>query len=203
MSIMETEKPDEAAQSGLPASKLRGRSMRLPLTVALLVFACVLSAGAAPAQGTSSQAGSSSSSSPSAKTVSHKKKHHAVAKRQPSQKAPTADRISEIQSALARGGYYQGDPNGKWDSNTVAAVEKFQSANGIDSNGKLDAPTLQKLGLGSDIAGVSAPKPVAPPSCCSTAPAPPPSSQSTMPASTSAVAENSAGAAPGAKPAEH
>ena len=177
--------------------------MRLPLTVALLAFACVLSAGAAQAQATSSQAGSSSSSSPGAKTVSHKKKHHAVAKRQPSQKAPTADRISEIQSALARGGYYQGDPSGKWDSNTVAAVEKFQSANGIDSNGKLDAPTLQKLGLGSDIPGASAPKPVAPPSCCSTTPSAPPSSQSTMPASTSAVAENSAGAAPGAKPAEH
>jgi peptidoglycan hydrolase-like protein with peptidoglycan-binding domain len=203
MSIMGIEKPDEAAPSGLPASKLRGRSMRLPLTVALLVSACVLPAGAAPAQGGASQAGSNSASSPSAKAVSHKKKHHPVAKRQPSQKAPTADRISEIQSALARGGYYQGDPNGKWDSNTVAAVEKFQSANGIDSNGKLDAPTLQKLGLGSDIAGVSAPKPVAPPSCCSATPATPPSSQSVLPASTSAVGTSSAGAAPGMKPAEH
>jgi hypothetical protein len=203
MSIMGLEKPDEAAQSGLPASKLRGRSMRLPLTVALLGFACVLSAGAAPAQGTSTQSGASSTPSSSAKTVSHKKKHHAVAKRQPSQKAPTADRITEIQSALARGGYYQGDPNGKWDSTTVAAVEKFQSANGIDSNGKLDAPTLQKLGLGSDIAGVSAPKPAAPPSCCSTTPAGPPSSQSTMAASTSAVAQNSPAAAPGVKPVEH
>jgi len=200
---MEIEKPDQAAQSGLPASKLRGRSMRLPLTVALLVFACVLSAGTAQAQGTSSQVGSSSTSSPAAKSVSHKKKHHVVANRQPSQKAPTADRISEIQSALARGGYYPGDPNGKWDSNTVAAVEKFQSANGIDSNGKLDAPTLQKLGLGSDIAGVSAPKRVTPPSCCSTTPAVPPSSQSMMPASTSAVAENSPAAAAGVKPAEH
>jgi peptidoglycan hydrolase-like protein with peptidoglycan-binding domain len=203
MSIMGIAKPGEAAQSGLPASKLRGRSMRLPLTVALLAFACVLPAGAAQAQGTASPSGASSTSSPSAKTVSHRKKHHAVAKRQPSQKAPTADRITEIQSALARGGYYQGDPSGKWDPNTVAAVGKFQSANGIDSNGKLDAPTLQKLGLGSDIAGVSAPKPVARPSCCSTTPAAPPSSQSTMPASTSAVAENSSAAAPGVKPLEH
>jgi peptidoglycan hydrolase-like protein with peptidoglycan-binding domain len=177
--------------------------MRLPLTVALLVCACVVSAGAAPPQATSGPSGASSSPSPSAKPVSHKKKHQAVAKRQPSQKAPTADRITEIQSALARGGYYQGDPNGRWDSSTVAAVEKFQSANGIDSNGKLDAPTLQKLGLGSDIAGVSAPKPVAPPSCCSTAPATPPSSQSTTPNSSSAVAENSVAAAPGVKPAEH
>jgi len=98
-----------------------------------------------------------------------KKKH---TKREPTQQAPTPERISEIQSALARGGYYQGDPNGKWDANTVAAVEKFQSAHGIDSSGKLDAPTLQKLGLGSDIAGVSAPRPVTAPNCCSTSPSP-------------------------------
>jgi peptidoglycan hydrolase-like protein with peptidoglycan-binding domain len=76
------------------------------------------------------------------------------------QKAPAADRITEIQTSLSRDGYYQGEPNGKLDSNTVAALQKFQSANGMDANGKLDAPTLQRLGLGSDIAGVSAPKPI-------------------------------------------
>jgi peptidoglycan hydrolase-like protein with peptidoglycan-binding domain len=80
----------------------------------------------------------------------------------PLQQAPSPDRITEIQSALARGGYYQGDPTGKWDDSTVSAMEKFQSANGIEPNGKIDAPSLQKLGLGSDIAGVSAPKPVIP-----------------------------------------
>ncbi len=90
---------------------------------------------------------------------------------------PTADRITEIQSALSRGGYYQGDPTGKWDSNTIAATQKFQSAHGLDSTGKLDAPTLQKLGLGSDIAGVSAPKPQVP-KCCAT----PSSSTSPQPA---------------------
>jgi peptidoglycan hydrolase-like protein with peptidoglycan-binding domain len=175
--------------------------MRLPLTVASLACVCVLITGAARAQATAGQAGSSSGSSQSPRPVSHKKKHHAVAKRQPSQKAPTADRITEIQSALARGGYYQGDPSGRWDSNTIAAVEKFQSANGIESDGKLDAPTLQKLGLGSDIAGVSAPKPVVPPSAAS--PVAPPSSQSILPVSTSAVAQNAAAAVPGVKPAEH
>jgi Putative peptidoglycan binding domain len=80
----------------------------------------------------------------------------------PLQQAPSSDRITEIQGALARGGYYQGDPTGKWDDSTVSAMEKFQSANGIEPNGKIDAPSLQKLGLGSDIAGVSAPRPVIP-----------------------------------------
>ncbi len=83
-------------------------------------------------------------------------------------KAPSRERTTQIQTALARGGYYKGDPNGKWDADTVAAVQKFQSANNIDASGKLDAPTLQKLGLGSDIAGVAAPKPVVPKGCCST-----------------------------------
>ncbi len=162
--------------------------MRWASIIASLALACapVVRAGVpepSPQASTSQTATSSASSKP----VSHKKKHHS--KREPTQKAPTSDRISEIQSALVRGGYYQGSPNGKWDSNTIAAVQKFQSANGIEANGKLDAPTLQKLGLGSDIAGVSAPKPAAPPTCCSTTPASSPSSQTTpatVPATTAA-----------------
>jgi hypothetical protein len=102
--------------------------------------------------------GSSTAASSNKKKSTKKSTHHA--KREPTQKAPTPERISEIQSSLARGGYYQGDPNGKWDANTVGAMQKFQSANGLDPSGKLDATSLQKLGLGSGIAGVSAPKPV-------------------------------------------
>jgi hypothetical protein len=133
---------------------------------ASFAFVGLLTAGTACAtRAGQSTASASSSASSQPKATSHK--HKRYAKHQPpGQKAPTPDRISEIQSALAREGYYQGDPTGKLDSSTVAALEKFQSANGLDSGGKLDAPTLQKLGLGSDIAGVGAPKPVVP-SCCS------------------------------------
>lgn len=106
----------------------------------------------------SSSTPGSSPSSTTKKTISSKK--HRRSRRAPTQKAPTADRISEIQTALAQHGYYQGNPNGKWDSHTVSAMQKFQSASGLDPTGKLDALSLQKLGLGSDIAGVSAPKPV-------------------------------------------
>ncbi|MGD0962918.1 MAG: peptidoglycan-binding domain-containing protein [Candidatus Acidiferrales bacterium] len=91
---------------------------------------------------------------------------------QPSQMTPTPDRISDIQNALARGGYYKGDPNGKMDPDTVDGLQRFQSANGLDTTGKLDALTLQKLGLGSDIAGVSSPKGIVPHSCCSISPSP-------------------------------
>jgi Putative peptidoglycan binding domain len=160
--------------------------MRRRTIVAFVAFASLLAAGAADSGQSSSSPSSSSSSPPKATT--HKHKHYAK-HQPPGQKAPTPDRISEIQSALAREGYYQGDPNGKLDSSTLAALEKFQSANGLDSTGKLDASTLQKLGLGSDIAGVGAPKPIVP-SCCSARPA------GSGPASTPALSCCSSSSAP-------
>ena len=104
----------------------------------------------------------SSSSSPGSKTASTKKKKKHRSRREPKQMAPTPDRIEEIQSALASNGYYQGTPNGKWDSATVGAMQKFQGDHGLDATGELDALSLQKLGLGSEIAGVSAPRPAKP-----------------------------------------
>jgi peptidoglycan hydrolase-like protein with peptidoglycan-binding domain len=78
---------------------------------------------------------------------------------QPGQKAPAPERISEIQQALAKDGSFNGAPNGKWDDSTVEATRKFQASHGLNSSGRLDAPTLQKLGLGSQTAGVAAPMP--------------------------------------------
>lgn len=77
--------------------------------------------------------------------------------RQRAQTAPTAARISEIQSALAAQGMYKGQPNGRWDTATMQGMRDFQSAHGLTVTGKLDALTLQKLGLGSEIAGRAAP----------------------------------------------
>jgi peptidoglycan hydrolase-like protein with peptidoglycan-binding domain len=128
----------------------------------IVALAAVVLATAVSATPQSSASSGSGSTSTSHKSTSKKKKssHRRSARREPFQKAPTPDRISEIQTALSRGGYFEGDPNGKWDANTVAAMQKFQSANGLNSSGKIDAITLQKLGLGSSTAGVDAPKPV-------------------------------------------
>ena len=82
-------------------------------------------------------------------------------RREPGQKTPTPDRISEIQQALAKDGSFANKPNGKWDASTVEAMRKFQAAHGLNPTGKLDALTLQKLGLGSKTAGVAAPTPTA------------------------------------------
>jgi cytoskeletal protein RodZ len=80
-------------------------------------------------------------------------------RRQPGQKAPTSDRVNEIQSALAKDGSFAGEPNGKWDDSTSDAMRKFQASHGLNPTGKLDALTLQRLGLGSQTAGVAAPTP--------------------------------------------
>jgi hypothetical protein len=77
------------------------------------------------------------------------------------QKAPSPDRIREIQTALQREGMYQGDPSGKWDDATVDAMKKYQDKKGLNPTGKIDAISLAKLGLGSDTAGKGAPVPAA------------------------------------------
>ena len=90
----------------------------------------------------------------------HRKSHRS--RRVRGQKAPTPERIAEIQRALARDGSFKGEATGKWNASTVAAMQHFQSAHGLKPTGKLDARTLQKLGLGSEIAGVAPPQPAAP-----------------------------------------
>jgi peptidoglycan hydrolase-like protein with peptidoglycan-binding domain len=80
-------------------------------------------------------------------------------RRERGQTAPAPERISEIQQALAKNGSFAGTPSGKWDDSTVEAMKKFQAGHGLNPSGKLDALTLQKLGLGSQTAGVAAPMP--------------------------------------------
>jgi hypothetical protein len=103
---------------------------------------------------------SPSSSRPKGKSRSRRSKHDTSWRR--GQKGPTPDRINEIQEALARQGAYAGEPTGKWDAKTVEAMRRFQSARNLNPTGKLDALTLQKLGLGSDIAGIAPPQPLLP-----------------------------------------
>jgi len=79
------------------------------------------------------------------------------------QLAPTPSRISEIQSALSREGAYEGQPNGRWDAVTIDAMKQFQGDHGLNPSGKIDALTLQKLGLGSQVSGMGAPLPLAGP----------------------------------------
>ena len=101
------------------------------------------------------------------RTVAYRTTRRRRTRREPVQLAPTPDRIREIQTALVREGYLKGDPSGKWDADTTDAMERFQQNHALNPTGKLDALSLQKLGLGSEIAGVSAPQPAVPISAAS------------------------------------
>lgn len=182
---------------------LTGWERRNPMRKVLLTVACIAMCAPAWSSVTRARQTSSARSTTASKSTSttHKsmKKRRRSTKFVPKQKAPTADRITEIQSALARGGYYQGNPNGKWDGNSIAAMQKFQSANSLDPTGKLDAPSLQRLGLGSDVAGVSAPKPIVQggqPSAPSTTPSPSSPGSSSSPSATTTSALNNASSTP-------
>jgi peptidoglycan hydrolase-like protein with peptidoglycan-binding domain len=116
---------------------------------------------------TAATAGSQKSTGTSSNTSAHKtsgkssSRKSSKTKKVKGQAAPTPERINEIQAALAKKGAYDGAPSGKWDDSTTDAMRKFQAAHGLNPSGKLDAPTLQKLGLGSETAGVAAPTPPA------------------------------------------
>jgi len=139
----------------LKAARL-GSSLLLAAGLGVLAFC-----SAAHAQSTTAK---KSSGSPAHKSSAHKsslgkKSAKRSRRRERGQKAPTPERISEIQQALAKDGSYGGKPNGKWDGATVEAMKKFQGAHGLNPSGKLDAKTLQQLGLGSPITGVAPPLP--------------------------------------------
>jgi peptidoglycan hydrolase-like protein with peptidoglycan-binding domain len=99
------------------------------------------------------------SSSLSGSQAHRAKSSRRSSRRERGQKAPTPDRISEIQQALAKDGSYVGAPSGKWDAATMDAMKRFQEAHGLNPSGKLDAKSLQRLGLGSQTAGVAPPLP--------------------------------------------
>jgi peptidoglycan hydrolase-like protein with peptidoglycan-binding domain len=122
----------------------------------LCIFGAVLLVSAAPVVSAGGNASAAQSSVRKKKTTSAKKN----SKRTPrGQNVPTPDRIREIQSALSREGAFNGQPTGEWDDATVDAMRKFQEDHGLNPTGKIDAVTLNKLGLGSETAGKGAPVP--------------------------------------------
>jgi len=58
------------------------------------------------------------------------------------------DRAREIQSALIRENYLTGTPSGQWDSQTEAAMLKYQADHGWQTKLTPDSRAIIKLGLG-------------------------------------------------------
>jgi hypothetical protein len=57
------------------------------------------------------------------------------------------ERVAEIQTALIKQGYLDGEASGIYDDNTKAAMKKFQTANNLQTTGLPSAHTLKRLGV--------------------------------------------------------
>lgn len=66
--------------------------------------------------------------------------------------------IRALQSRLKAGGFYFGEVNGRYDSDTAAAVTRYQIRNGLQITGKLDEPTRHALGVAAAEPKVPTPK---------------------------------------------
>ncbi len=64
------------------------------------------------------------------------------------QRTIDSDRAKEIQTALIRENYMTGTPSGQWDSQTEAAMLKYQSDHGWQTKLTPDSRAIIKLGLG-------------------------------------------------------
>ena len=64
------------------------------------------------------------------------------------QRGIDSDRATEIQTALIREKYLTGTPSGQWDSETEAAMQKYQADHGWQTKLTPDSRALISLGLG-------------------------------------------------------
>lgn len=86
-----------------------------------------------------------------ASSHSHRLRHKAVrSHRVHGQQTIDSARATEIQQALIREHYLDGEPTGKWDAETQAAMQKYQSDQGWQTKLTPDSRALKKLGLGPD-----------------------------------------------------
>jgi peptidoglycan hydrolase-like protein with peptidoglycan-binding domain len=74
------------------------------------------------------------------------------------QKTISSDRTRQIQEALIREHYLDGDANGVWDNRTQEAMRSFQAKQGWQTKVLPDSRALIKLGLGPDHSDVLNPE---------------------------------------------
>lgn len=98
----------------------------------------------------------SSHHSTTSSKLSSKTSHKTAAVRKPrlhGQQAIDSERVTQIQQALIREHYMNGEANGNWDTDTVSAMQKYQSDHGWQTRLMPDSRALKTLGLGPDYSG--------------------------------------------------
>ncbi len=81
--------------------------------------------------------------------LSHSPKHSKTVTKHVGQRSIDDSRATQIQTALVKSGYLSG-PSGHWDTQTSAAMQKYQSDNGWQTKLVPDSRAIIKLGLGPD-----------------------------------------------------
>ena len=118
-------------------------SMRFYASLAALVI--LFSALALPAQAAHKHHGPTAAHH--SKGASTSKKGHGKHQLH-GQRQIDSGRATEIQAALIREHYLDGEPTGQWDATTEAAMRKMQADNGWQTKITPDSRALIKLGLG-------------------------------------------------------
>lgn len=138
-------------------SSTRTFKIAIATAVGLLLAAAPVSAKTKTTTSKSHTASSSHKSShskatvkrTSSKTPKSSKKSKSSWKTRGQQNIDT-NRAREIQAALIRAHYLDGEPTGAWDVRSKTAMERFQADNGWQTKKIPDARALIKLGLGPD-----------------------------------------------------
>lgn len=133
------------------------------VTLALGISAALLMP---PAYASRVHRGPTSGQTHKAHKLSHTKP--VTAHRTRGQQGIDTERATQIQQALIREHYLTGDPSGRWDADTQAAMQKYQADQGWQTKLMPDSRALKKLGLGPDYssainakgASFSAPPPI-------------------------------------------
>lgn len=142
-----------------------GQAILIRLALVLCVLLLVPTSWAASSRKhakttTSAKAAAKSSTHKSshakATKVSSKKSRHS--RKSHGQQAIDSGRTRDIQTALIREHYLQGQPTGSWDAQTKAALVKFQHDNGWQTKVVPDSRALIKLGLGPSRDGLLNPE---------------------------------------------
>ncbi len=151
--MAQSENATTAKTTAKTVTKKKGHTSTLPTTLPAKKHRTSAPATGKGSSHSSQGRASTHVSSPAATSSSKgkrsrgKKGSKPVAKKR-GQQAIDSDRTREIQTALIREHYMQGEPTGLWDSDTQAAMQRYQADQGWQSKTTPDSRALIRLGLG-------------------------------------------------------
>ncbi len=94
----------------------------------------------------------------SSRKSSHRASRSRRSRKPRGQQAIQSERVRQIQEAMIKANYLDGEPTGVWDAKTKAAMQRYQEDNGWQTKVLPDSRALIKLGLGPNHEGLLNPE---------------------------------------------